>query len=206
LNQYADLRVNDLVTERCWVDEVSEPKETALGNGQFVTIAFSMVNQTGHEVGSVRARTFYYRPHAATDPRHPGRPVDPQAIEMLETPESVGVTRTLVIAGALASNDHEPVHHDHATALAQGLPDIIVSIVTTAGLVCAYGHRHWGIEHPKSLQLRLAAPTFPGDVLTFSGQAEPEAIVPQTIRVRATHERGTHCTAVVAPQPASHRK
>jgi acyl dehydratase len=130
----------------------------------------------------------------------------PRAVEILDEPESVEVTRTLVIAAALASNDHEPVHHDHEVALEQGLPDIIVSIVTTAGLVCAYGHRRWGIESPRSLQLRLAAPTFPGDVLAISGEAEPGAIVPQTIRVRATHGRGMHCTAVVAPQPARHRK
>ncbi len=70
LNRYADLRVGDLVSERCWVDEVSEPKSTRLGDGQFVTIAFSMVKQDEQEVGSVRARTFYYRPRAAA----PGTP------------------------------------------------------------------------------------------------------------------------------------
>jgi len=197
LDQYADLRVGDLVTESCWVDHVSEPKSTSLGDGQFVTIAFSMVNQDGQEIGSVRARTFYYRPNAARPSARPAR-----AVDVLDEAESVEATRTLIIAGALASNDHEPVHHDHDVAREQGLGDIIVSIVTTAGLVCAYGHRRWGIEDPRHLELRLAAPTFPGDVLTFSGEPDPGAIVPGSVRVQAAHARGLHCTAVVAPRPA----
>jgi acyl dehydratase len=197
LNQYADLCVGDLVTESCWVDHVSEPKSTSLGDGQFVTIAFSMVDQDGQEVGSVRARTFYYRPNATQPPARPAR-----AVEALGQAESVEATRTSIIAGALASNDLEPVHHDHDAAREQGLGDIIVSIVTTAGLVCAYGHRRWGIEDPRHLELRLAAPTFPGDVLTFSGEPDPGAIVPGSLRVQAAHARGLHCSAVVAPRPA----
>lgn len=197
LNQYAALRVGDLVTESCWVDHVSEPKSTSLGDGQFVTIAFSMVNQDGQKIGSVRARTFYYRPNATQPSAGPAR-----AVDVLDEAESLEATRTLIIAGALASNDHEPVHHDHDVAREQGLDDIIVSIVTTAGLVCAYGHRRWGIEDPSHLELRLAAPTFPGDVLTFSGEPDPGAIVPGSVRLQAAHARGLHCTAAVAPWPA----
>ena len=197
LNQYAVVRVGDLVTESCWVDHVSEPKSTSLGDGQFVTIAFSMVNQDGQEIGSIRARTFYYRPNATRPSARPSRGVD-----VLAEAESVDATRSLIIAGALASNDHEPVHHDHDVAREQGLGDIIVSIVTTAGLVCAYGHRRWGIEDPRHLELRLAAPTFPGDVLTFSGEPDPGAIVPGTVRVQAAHTRGLHCTAAVASRSA----
>jgi acyl dehydratase len=196
LIQYADLRVGDLVTERCWVDRVSEPKSTGLGDGQFVTIGFSMVNQEGQQVGSVRARTFYYSASATEVPLRPQPGAD-----VLDEAESVEVTRTLVIAAALASNDHEPVHHDHAVARQQGLRDIIVSIVTTAGLVGAYGHRRWGMKDPRFLQLRLAAPSFPGDVLTFSGESDPGAIVAQAVRVQAIHARGVHSMAVVAPQP-----
>jgi acyl dehydratase len=190
------LRVGTLVTEHCWVEEVTEPKATRLGEGQFATIAFSVRDETGAEVGSVRARTFYYQPPAV-----PPAPAAPTSPELLERPEPVDVTTTLVVAGALASNDHEPVHHDPAVAHAQGLPDIIVSIVTTAGLVGGYAHSHWGHADPGHVRLRLAAPCFPGDVLTFSGDPEPGAKVRETVRVRATHARGTHCTAVVAPEP-----
>jgi acyl dehydratase len=145
----------------------------------------------------VRARTFYYRANGTEVPLRP----QPR-VELLDVAESVEATRTLVITAALASNDHEPVHHDHAVARQQGLRDIIVSIVTTAGLVCAYGHRRWGMKDPRFLQLRLAAPCFPGDVLTFSGESDPGATVPQAVRVQAIHARGVHSMAVVAPQPA----
>ncbi len=100
LNQYADLRVGDLVTERCWVDHVSEAKSTGLGDGQFVTIGFSMVNQEGSRSGLVRARTFYYSANATQVPLRPQPGVD-----VLDEAESVEATRTPAIAAALASDE-----------------------------------------------------------------------------------------------------
>ena len=41
------------------------------------------------------------------------------------------VTSTIVAGGALASRDFTPVHHDRAAAIAQGLPDIFMNILTT---------------------------------------------------------------------------
>lgn len=193
LTQHADLRVGDVVTEHCWVDDVSAPKNTALGAGHFVTIAFHMFNQHSELVGEVRARTFYYLPPEA-EPAERTR-YEPQA---LDNPEKLELTRTMVIAGAIASNDHEPVHHDHLVARHQGLPDIIVSIVTTAGLVCAYGHQRWDIDRPLHLTLKLAAPAFPEDTLTFSGEPDHAATVTPVIRTLVTHNRGLHCAATLS--------
>ena len=75
------------------------------------------------------------------------------------------------MAASLASNDHEPVHHDHEIARAQGLDDIIASIVTTAGLVLRYTGLTAGDAPCRSLSLRLARPAFPGDVLTFRAKS-----------------------------------
>jgi hypothetical protein len=194
LDHRADLRVGDLITERCWVDEVSAQKTTTLGTGHFVTIAFCMADQADNEIGSVRAKTFYYLPE--TPALHLRRP---HLIAALQRPEQVDVTRTVVVAGAFASHDLEPVHHDHETARRQGLPDIIMSIVSTAGLVCAYGRRQWNIPRPRHVRLRLAAPALPGDVVTWSGKELEDATVPRGIQVQAVHGRGVHCTAVVAP-------
>lgn len=198
LDLHNDLKVNDVVTERCWVDQVSDLKSTALGAGHFVTIAFELTNQNHTAIGTVRARTFYYRPHRDERPAAPA----PDRGD-LESPEQIHLTRTMVVAGALASNDHEPVHHDHEVANGQGLPDIIVSIITTAGLVCAYGRREWGIDHPRHLAMRLSAPAFPGDDLILSGQQDENAKVTPGIRVRAEHARGLHASGVVAGVPAS---
>lgn len=195
---HRDLTVNDLVTERCWVDEVSDLKTTALGEGHFVTIAFVLTNQNGTEIGTVRARTFYYRPLDAE--QSPTRTAD---VDELDNPERIHLTRTTIVAGALASNDHEPVHHDHEIAQSQGLPDIIASIITTAGLVCLYSRHRWGIDHPRHLKMRLAAPAFPGDDLVLSGRAEEDASVAPEIRVRAEHARGLHASAMVTSVPVS---
>jgi acyl dehydratase len=194
LDQQAALRVGDLVTERSWLAEISELKTTALGTGHFITIAFNTINQHDAEIGSVRARAFYYRPNAPVSP-----PRSTPQRTVLDRPTQKKITRTMVVAGALSSNDHDPVHHDHETAQRQGLPDIIVSIVTTSGLICAYGHSRWNITQPRHLRLRLAAPVFPGDVLTFSGQAPQETTLCNGIRMQAAHHRGLHCTATVAP-------
>ena len=56
-----------------------------------------------------------------------------------ELPELVlDVTATLVVAGALASRDFTPVHHDKTHAQSQGLSDVIMNTMTTNGLVCRY--------------------------------------------------------------------
>ncbi|HEY1734823.1 MAG TPA: hypothetical protein VGG23_10275, partial [Acidimicrobiales bacterium] len=48
------------------------------------------------------------------------------------------ITRTLVVAGALASRDYQDVHHDAELAGQRGSPDIFMNILTTNGLVGRY--------------------------------------------------------------------
>ncbi len=52
------------------------------------------------------------------------------------TPMDVPVTTTLIVAGAIASRDYMPVHHDRDFANSQGSPDIFMNILTTNGSVC----------------------------------------------------------------------
>ena len=53
-------------------------------------------------------------------------------------PLAIPITTTLVVAGALASRDFTPVHHDKAAAQAQGMQDVFMNILTTNGLVGRY--------------------------------------------------------------------
>jgi len=187
----APIHPGQVLTERSWIDAVSPPKSTALGPGRFVTIAFEIVDQRGEPVGRMRARTLYF------DPAPCGRSgqrveADPGELEPLKVP----LSRTLVIAASLASNDHEPVHHDHEIARAQGLDDIIVSIVTTAGLVLRYAMAHSEGVTCRSLRLRLARPAFPGDVLILRGSSRPGRTGP-VLTVHGNHARGRHVTAEV---------
>lgn len=186
----------DRLTERSWIASVSDRKDTALGPGHFVTIAFEFHNQQQQLVGRMRARTLYFIPATktpSTAPTHPPAVPNTQLRGL-----DIDLTRTLVIAGSLASNDHEAVHHDHIIARSQGLDDIIVSIVTSAGLIIRYVS---SVTSPSTtinaLKLRLAQPAYPGDVLALRGETTADG-AGTLIRVTGTHARGTHVSATVA--------
>lgn len=190
LDHLGYVRPDDLLTERSWIESVSDCKQTALGEGHFVTIALEIANQQGTQVGRVRARTLYFRPSSQRSTRQKSpatAPTDPRWPTL-----DVPITRTLVVAASLAARDNELVHHDHLVARSHGLPDIITGIVTTAGLV----NRYAGSQLPPSavvrrLSLRLASPAVPGDVLHLSGQPESA----DRLRVVGHHGRGVHVEA-----------
>jgi acyl dehydratase len=182
----APIHPGAVLTERSRVESVSAPKDTGLGRGRFVTIGFEIRGADG-PVGRMRARTFYFDP-APVDRPAPAAGVEEENLAPLAVP----VSRTLVVAASLASNDHEAVHHDHEVARAQGLPDVITSIVTTAGLVLRYTNGLLPGLSCRSLRLRLARPAVPGDLLTLRGHHSGDRV-----RVWGDHARGRHVTAEV---------
>ena len=50
------------------------------------------------------------------------------------TPLEIPVTATVIVAGAIASRDFMPVHHDPEFAKKQGSPNMFMNILTTNGL------------------------------------------------------------------------
>lgn len=50
------------------------------------------------------------------------------------TPMTIDVTTTVVVAGAIATRDFMPVHHDRDYASSQGSPEIFMNIMTDNGL------------------------------------------------------------------------
>ncbi|MEY9938086.1 OB-fold domain-containing protein [Streptacidiphilus sp. MAP5-3] len=86
-------------------------------------------------------------------------------------PLRVPVTRTLVVAGAIASRDYQDVHHDAELARAKGAPDIFMNILTTNGLVGRYVTDWAGPDaRIEAIAIRLGVPAYPGDDLRFSGE------------------------------------
>ena len=70
----------------------------------------------------------------------------------------IDITTGLVVAGALATRDFEPVHHNKAAAVATGLPDVFMNILTSQGLMTRFATDWSGPEAVvKSLDLRLGA-------------------------------------------------
>jgi acyl dehydratase len=80
------------------------------------------------------------------------------------------VTASVIVAGALASRDFMPVHHDRAFAIAQGAPDIFMNILTTNGYVSRYVTDWAGPEAMlEKISIRLGVPALPNTTMRFTG-------------------------------------
>ncbi len=113
---------------------------------------------------------------------------------------AIDVTTTVIVAGALATQDFTPVHHDKGAAQQQGLSDIIMNTMTTNGFVSRYV-TDWGGADAliKKIALKLGAPNNPGDVMKMNGtvKAIDEAAGTVDIDVSGTNSWGDHVTANV---------
>ena len=116
----------------------------------------------------------------------------------------IAVTATVVVAGAIATRDFMPVHHDRDYANMQGAPDIFTNIMTDNGY-CSRFLTDWAGPEAmvKRLAIRLGAPACAGSTLRYSGtvtgksRAEGEGLVEVTFR--AALATGDHLsgTAVI---------
>jgi acyl dehydratase len=117
-------------------------------------------------------------------------------------PLTVGVTPSLIVAGAIASGDFEVVHHDHKAAQQRGTPDIFMNILTTNGYVQRYVN-DWtgGGALIRAVDIRLGVPNFAGDTLRLTGvvrvaeQQDGERRL--EVAVRGANSLGEHVTATV---------
>jgi len=77
---------------------------------------------------------------------------------------AIPLTATMIVAGAMASHDFTPVHHDKGAAQAQGMQDVFMNILTTNGLVGRYV-TDWAGPNAvlKEGGDQAGAPNFPGD-------------------------------------------
>jgi acyl dehydratase len=86
------------------------------------------------------------------------------------TPLEIPVTTTVIVAGAIASRDFMPVHHDRDFANKQGSPNLFMNILTTNGYCVRFLTDWAGPEAMvKNLSIRLGVPCFPDDPLHFTG-------------------------------------
>jgi acyl dehydratase len=110
----------------------------------------------------------------------------------------IPVTRTLIVAGAIASRDYQDVHHDPEAARQKGSPDIFMNILTTNGLVGRYITDHFGPRTVlKKVAIRLGAPNYPGDTMVLRGTVETVEGATATVRIVGTNGIGDHVTGTV---------
>jgi acyl dehydratase len=83
----------------------------------------------------------------------------------------IPMTATLIAAGAIATRDFMPVHHDRDYAARQGAPDIFMNILSDTGY-CSRFLTDWGGPDTmvRRLAIRLGVPVFPGHTLVYTGE------------------------------------
>jgi hypothetical protein len=112
----------------------------------------------------------------------------------------VPITPTLIVSGALATRDFERVHHDRDLAQQRGSADIFMNINTTLGLMERFVTDWAGpTAQVKALRVRLGAPNYPYDTMTFSGSAiaADPATGLLTVAVQGNNRLGAHATGTV---------
>ncbi len=83
---------------------------------------------------------------------------------------SVPITPTLIVSTAIATRDFQDVHHDRDLAQGHGSKDIFMNILTSTGLVERFVTDWAGHDADvRGIAIRLGAPAYPYDTLTFSG-------------------------------------
>jgi acyl dehydratase len=83
---------------------------------------------------------------------------------------SIEITASHIVAGAIATRDFMPVHHDREYANAQGAPDIFMNILSDTGYCSRYLTDWAGPDAMiTNLAIRLGVPVFPGTDLTYDG-------------------------------------
>jgi len=118
-------------------------------------------------------------------------------------PLEVPMTATLIAAGAIATRDFMPVHHDRAFAQAQGAPDIFMNILSDTGYSSRFLTDWAGPDARVShLAIRLGVPVFPGDRLVYTWEVSgvsttgDEGVV--EVAFRATTALGDHVTGTAS--------
>jgi len=201
------LRPGERLQASAIVESISERKATSLGLGYFVTWQTRYLDEAGEVVGRQVFRILKFRPGSSARPKasesvrpKKAAPVAP-AGEALPAFE-LAVTPTVIVAGAIASRDFMPVHHDAGYARSQGAPDLFMNILTTNGYVSRYVTDWAGPEaRLRSIATRLGAPAVPGKTLRFTGQVvrrveqRDERLL--EVAVRAANDLGSHATATV---------
>lgn len=115
------------------------------------------------------------------------------------TPMTIDVTATVVVAGAIATRDFMPVHHDRDYANSQGSPNIFMNILTDNGY-CSRFLTDWAGPEAmvKKVAIRLGVPAYAGSMLHYTGtvtgksQVGDEGIV--EVELRAANDQGDHVT------------
>jgi len=209
-------QVGDTLVAESEYTAVSNEKQTALGVGYFLSSTTTYRTTAGALIGRLALTVFHYRPQrAATAGVDGSAPPDVEvaaadgsspvaegvALRNLKVGDPVGtvripVTTSLIVAGALATRDFYPVHHDRDFARSLGSADIFLNIMTTNGLLARVVGEWAPDARLHVLATRLRAPAHPNDVLSVSGSVGSIDGESMQVEVRAATRTALHAEAV----------
>ncbi len=114
---------------------------------------------------------------------------------------AVPITVQLIAGGAIATRDYFPGHMDKDAAQELGSPHVFMNILTTNGLVQRFVEG-WagGPGAPlRDLKIKLGAPNYPGDTMTFSGSVTDKRDADRSVEVtlKGKNQYGSHVTGTV---------
>jgi len=113
---------------------------------------------------------------------------------------SIDLTVSLIVAGAVASQDYTPVHHDKKAAEEAGMQDVFMNILTTNGLVSRFVTDWAGIDSRVThVAIKLGTPNLPGDTMMLSGEvtAMDDESSSVTVAITGKNAWGNHVTGTV---------
>lgn len=174
---------------------ISDKKNTALGEGYFVTEQVDYTTDEQKPYAKALITYFQYKSkaeattvdttHETTDstsisaqpsadhwqPDYQTLSSEQLTIGQALPEQVIPITHRLIVGGAIATQDFVDVHHNVPVAQAAAMPDIFMNILTTCGLCGRYLGAWAGIDSRlKKLQFNLMAPNLPGDTMTLQGQ------------------------------------
>ena len=216
------LQIGERAKHYTSIVNISDKKNTALGEGFFVServeyltfdekpFADALITYFQYQAAETKAEAKAQRHSEQIDVVIPA--VKAQASEKTDysdieisalhvgdrLPEVViPITHRLIVAGALATQDFIPVHHNAGAAHAAGMPDIFMNILTSSGLSARYLGDWAGVNSRlKKLQFNLKAPNLPGDSMVMKGEViavtKPPSAALVTVAFTGRNSLGTH--------------
>ncbi|MGX7731031.1 MaoC family dehydratase [Rhodococcus sp. 2H158] len=111
---------------------------------------------------------------------------------------AIPLTRTLIVATALATRDFQDVHHDPELARERGSKDVFMNILTSNGLAGRFVTDWAGpFATVRRVQIRLGAPNYPGDTMTMTGQVVSKENGLVEVKIQGANSLGNHLSGTV---------
>ncbi|SEL80652.1 MaoC family dehydratase [Rhodococcus maanshanensis] len=134
----------------------------------------------------------------ATAPALAGRSYDDIAVGEVLPELAIPLTRTLIVATAIATRDFQDVHHDPELARERGSKDVFMNILTSNGLAGRFVTDWAGaFATVRRVKIRLGAPNYPGDTMTMTGEVVSAENGIVEVRVQGANSLGTHLSGTV---------